>query len=888
MVEGHDPLSSGWGRVSEGRAWLSRTRSSGTGDFSVNTAAESASQAQARLRGSSALARLPNSFAQEWNALGREKDPELFFAGLFALGKRLERAGRLDAALELYFTLPAQERPDALQGKASFGSRAELLIDHFSDQATHPASLISLLAGSLAFQTTRLSVLKGLLQSPARGFWTSNLGARLAAGTAAFFVEVPVFSLSGNLAADLLGEPVSWDPNSLGRKMASAALVLGPMRLVGASVGRGLDKGGLNPKLQAWARQSALFGGILLGQRLVIAAGLCAPKDASSMISDGLATLLHVQIAGRLTHGILGAGHSALNREPEGRFRRPIWDGSWGDMGFSLQAASPAKIQISQMSSLEKGNPEMPTAQRLRDQYLPQFPPEGEHSFSKEILATALKIPIPFPKFQERLLESLVQGQDKGSLAQFHRVLALEEVFKANSLNTPTGSWDYSLIQLWLEQALAEENPRRRRETLRDFYSLMDRGLSREGIQELFQRYGYGKELAAFPTPNHGHFEKFFLQHWSHANQLWRDISGGGYPGEFRPMLLHFVYYYSQGRGVSPETLIKILAGARGSENYPLPLIDKVLKYAKAHPQGLLVLQRMFQVFAVGDLPLKLQEIVASSATDDWLGLSQGIAPESAEWGHRAQEIDGTAYTAYLKDEGLARRVLSIAHQGVPFARNPVSREPSHLKFLQGFWRWARSGTRLGPLEMMNLLELNSSADTQAMIFSWMLKKFSLEVLSDQDFESWVNRAGLYSPCHVSLFILGRKPGQMDRILIREMPPFDLESPEGQDEAFHQLLQRLDGANHEFEHWRSFRGMEERDPRDQVRINLVNISREDRIKSEILAYMAEVAWRLRHLSAPFIDVARLLNQPLALYLRNVADTSYFSRENQEKLAALQK
>ncbi len=253
----------------------------------------------------------------ERRALTRERDPELRGEGLLSLAGRQERAQRRELAIEIYTEIlsssdipsyirdRAQRRLDAHLGHGNIGDRVEVLLSRFTDEATEPTTLLAMTAAGLAFRASRFVALSRLAASPNAGLLTRGFGARTVAGLAGFGIEAAVFPMAGRLGNFALGREQDWSFRALRGELASSLLMLGALRAGGLTTGALASRTNyLRPLLQ----QTGMYGGILLGHELEVRAGLKERTSASIAAIDGLSTLLHFNVAGRLNRGLLGEG----------------------------------------------------------------------------------------------------------------------------------------------------------------------------------------------------------------------------------------------------------------------------------------------------------------------------------------------------------------------------------------------------------------------------------------------------------------------------------------------------------------------------------------------------------------------------------------------------
>lgn len=249
---------------------------------------------------------------REWLAVGEERDPALFDAAVLQFARRLESTGSAELAAALYAAVAgfahaseyaprARSRLEVLRGGSAFGDRAEILLRRFGEEALDPAVLAGFFAGGLAYRLGRAWGLGRLAASPASSLMSHAFLRRSAAATIGFSFEVPAFVLAARGASALLGRPGALDGSGLGRELASAAVVLGPMKLVAAGgtalAGRAFER---SPAMRgAFAGASAL-GGIFLGHRLEQALGLKPGQTAALTLLDSLVLLLQARVGGGL------------------------------------------------------------------------------------------------------------------------------------------------------------------------------------------------------------------------------------------------------------------------------------------------------------------------------------------------------------------------------------------------------------------------------------------------------------------------------------------------------------------------------------------------------------------------------------------------------------
>ncbi len=308
----------------------------------------------------------PRAAAAELRAIEEEGDPEFFSRQLLNLGGRLEAAGRIELAAELYaavardsgplgagqvpsLRIRAQASLDALLGRGALGPRAEFLLRRLTREATDPVTIFALTAGSSTYALTRLTVLGRLLRAPAAAL-TRGRGARGLASLAGFALEAPAFTWAGRLGNQALGRAQAGGP--WGGDLASSYLVLGGLKLAGwgsDSLYRGLAPavGAVRERpLRTVFQQLSMLTGILLGHSLEAGLGLRPHQSGATTLIDSLALLVQSQVAAQLGRRVLGPELEAWNRV------------------LDFQASAPPPRPLGLESSLVLAGPALPRVSR--------------------------------------------------------------------------------------------------------------------------------------------------------------------------------------------------------------------------------------------------------------------------------------------------------------------------------------------------------------------------------------------------------------------------------------------------------------------------------------------------------------------------------------------
>lgn len=275
--------------------------------------------------------------------LAGEGDAQLFFEGLWGLGRELENRDRLPQAATVYGVLSeaarataaaspvesaawlsalearARERLRTMRGEGSTGARFEFLSRRLAAQATDPAMILGMTAAGMTFRLARVAALSRLAAAPTVSLLTRGWMPGALAYASGMFAESLAFTAGVRGGNALLGRPQDWTFDAVGREWAAGALTLVGLRATGAlarGAVRGLGPGeGLTLSLtRAVLPQAGMLGGILLSHRLEARLGLRPRLADGTELTDALATLLHFYVGGRLAQGLMGPGWMRLER----------------------------------------------------------------------------------------------------------------------------------------------------------------------------------------------------------------------------------------------------------------------------------------------------------------------------------------------------------------------------------------------------------------------------------------------------------------------------------------------------------------------------------------------------------------------------------------------
>ncbi|MCC6273060.1 MAG: endonuclease/exonuclease/phosphatase family protein [Deltaproteobacteria bacterium] len=295
----------------------------------------------------------------EFQALWKEKDPELLYEGFSSFASRLERAGQAETAARVYASLlealPEEAdvglrrrvtgRLNGIQGGGDFGNRAEFLLDRFAKDAFDPKTIAPMILGTSVFSLTRTLAL-GRFGSSAL---FRAIGPRFAASSLGFLTEVPAFALSSRaLRGASAQEP------SMGRELASAALTLGFLK----GFGHGAQTLRTNPALgqnlrapQLLLPQAAMFGGLMLAHQVEEGLGWRKPVDGATAATEVLAAMLSLGIGANLGQHLLGPRFQSTMRGMDLAFQAAANKASsrlnplGGEWGPATAGAAPRSFQ---------------------------------------------------------------------------------------------------------------------------------------------------------------------------------------------------------------------------------------------------------------------------------------------------------------------------------------------------------------------------------------------------------------------------------------------------------------------------------------------------------------------------------------------------------------
>lgn len=469
--------------------------------------------------------------------------------------------------------------------------------------------------------------------------------------------------------------------------------------------------------------------------------------------------------------------------------------------------------------------------QHWLDTWKPRFPDlPYRDNYVQEIIETALETPFEKMGHYTSLLEICSRMPQAGTLEQLHVLRGIQEVFTTEADKTPTGGFDRMLLHELLSRGISEA-PQLRQERLGKILEAMRQGITRAEIYKLFDEFSYSNRLSL---------------------QDLRDF-------------------------IKNSTLVvQALRGGR----YEAKDIYKVLAYALRSPAGMLVFRRACQIFAVEDSPYKLKEITEGDHSEDKLGsiawmVNNGIDPQLV-----AHLMNGSSATAFIHDERLARKVVSVMMDVEESLKNPHKVEEAKRRVLDNVFAFLESGRPFTEEEMILLLEANTTPHIESLKRAWHSHAFQILIVDEAEFQEMASSLHAPSDCGVAFFV--PRTEIEDLIVIKNIPRPNMQTHEGISRARDEVVMRLQALIHEWEHWKHRTGNY-----DEMEVGadpvIYSLDRHSRIVSEMMAYLEEERWTMTHYElSTWRDAARI-GENLPMFLRNRADRSYYLGVNKRIL-----
>ncbi|MFO1518980.1 MAG: hypothetical protein U1F57_04855 [bacterium] len=785
--------------------------------------------------------------------------------------------------LETVLSRGSSSALDPANGLSATQAEADQIVSGFLDQASDWKNLAALSAGSVAYRLGRVASLsfseKPLLALPLKFL---SYGVGLSA-------EVSAYEISHRLLETFSGDlsnPNRWKwagKGGLAQGLGLSAVTFSTLK--GAS---SLSEG-QNVVLQHLFSDMAMVGGHQLGSALGF---IPAPEGGlPEQLLHAEATYLQLQ-AGMGIHYLLSprllAAEKAWDLKIRSRERpfstflsdlspsplfamaaNPVSGKGFGKEGARMSADDNFSYNVGVTGEVEGGK------QAWIEQYRPFFPDSGPHIYSEEIIAETRDIPFPKPEFYPRLMEGFYRSPQRGTREQYYQLYVIHNVFTYDATKNAMGSFDNALLQHLFTQVLSNESAGERNEALQAIFQAMEGGLSRRKVMDLIETYGTNDDFEATDKIRFPYY--FAGTHTALIREQWN-----GYSPEEKVMLANFIYEKAGEDPSKAARMIQIMGEARNSGRYPADKIHGVLDLALKHPLGKIIVERLFHLFMVQDIPAKLNEFASTPLNDDTLKEVMKMEREGKKPEEIAQAIDGTVHTAYLKDPRLARKLVSVLSEAKDYLLNPDLKSANLQALKRSATAFLRSGRPLDGNAIVELLEAFPNSTVRSLARQMKSEKplFTIEVLSEEDFDEEVFMWGEAPHCRLSLFQKFADPNRPDRILIREMPKFDIKPDEPiSPYAYFELSVRLYTTLHEFEHWRHFTGAFDGEEKGAEALEMAAIGREERHVSEMMALLEEMRWRAFYHDNDLWEITQRQGSSLGGLLRNLTDMGYYQHVN---------
>lgn len=772
----------------------------------------------------------------------------------------------LSALPEAEWKGPLQKEAKALgmaqSGALSFGQAAERALRNFSREAVDPKHLLPLWAGGLLSPLLKLGSLS-LLRS--FGCFSSPLALGLASSALGTVGEAGIFSL--------LSEGVS--SSNLGKSFQANLLWLGAMKGV---------SGGMS-KLHAPSgtlRHGSAFLGSALGFRLQEAAGLRPHEDGFRLTLSALESMLHFHLGTQLGRGFLGPKYASAIAQLELHSRPQVQP---------LLGLRPALASQAYRFSLEElRNPRYPEPQESlkvpvssgeKDPfYQSLFPKTANPKYRDRVVLRALQTVEPTVGFQVKLLTAYGTAKNAGSAEQMITANAIRFLMSADALRTSTGSFQRSLLQLYLTEAAEIPDVAKRLRAFHSLFDLMEKGVTEADLLQKFSKQGLGKGYSLKDLP------QVPAEYSEGLGQVWPDSMARLGPRE-RSDLTRWIHFFSEGDQNRSLSLLNIFA--IGQSRYLPCTLDFLLERASTHPMGALMLNRALQIYVSGDVHAKFTEMILP-----WEGNTHGYVEALANMGWSqekiAETINGTAHTAYLSDMRATRKIVSVS---LDIAKQQADAEgrasrlglvaTEFLKFLPKAVQRTKEERRI--LQLEDIFQLLGKTPTpQVRLFLEMAKagRFEIRILTPEDAQHL--KAKWNFDFGKAVMKKGKHPGERDIIYIKDLSPVVSAAKEDAFPHWMEASETLQAVLHEWEHHLQSSPEAGMYRRASEPMSFLRMNRDDRLASEVMAGMEETRWRLRFMDDIDLSIAQRLGENPSQLFRSTNDKQYYHRKNTEALA----
>ncbi|MBL7685389.1 MAG: hypothetical protein JNK65_05050 [Deltaproteobacteria bacterium] len=505
-------------------------------------------------------------------------------------------------------------------------------------------------------------------------------------------------------------------------------------------------------------------------------------------------------------------------------------------------------------------------SESIYHEFLFRLRPENpqEQNFAQHIIGWVLALELPHSTHYRFMLEALAAQKNRGTLSQDFTLRAIKEIFSGNPIETGCEGFEQLLIQVLIIEGLQIPQNNTRTHFLRDVFETMYRGSSRKQLYRLFEQLPEPQNYRLSSDPS-------YPADFSSRVQALTQESWKAYRSQDRPYLLNFVYQVAHNKPHLTERIIRTLGEVSEEGKVKPEQAHRIIDFAISNPVGQLVLYRFLQDLITDEPLSRLQEISEETHpayTEESFNFVQRRLHEGADIETIAREINSTRHNAYFDDLRVARKIvlwLSEVHESI---KNPEWVRARRRDYENQITQWINQGR---PVEVSDYLKfLRKSFGPH------FLKSFEHNIISpsEESFNDTIRLAKL--PVDTDILYMeppnGYRGEKIPQILIR--PISDTVRSNRQQYAS-ALRERLIGLIHESDHYRHFNGLYEGIEQGAPAFNLRNISREQRLMTEVMAYIEELRWQNRNNHVDNWSIARRFGQSIPLMFRNTQDRAYF-------------
>lgn len=225
-----------------------------------------------------------------------------------------------------------------------------------------------------------------------------------------------------------------------------------------------------------------------------------------------------------------------------------------------------------------------------------------------------------------------------------------------------------------------------------------------------------------------------------------------------------------------------------------------------------------------------------------------------------------------MNDDRLAKKMLSVFDEIQPYLANASVRLEGVEQFRRTLLEFYSGvlDTRL----LLQLLERHPTSVSAQLLEAHRSGLVNIEILPEGQFlkmqRRWSREAqvdmGFYRPQNIM--------GRPDDLILREMRPLRVDSATEGDLLVFEVGRRLKALIHEFEHWRHFRGYFTGVELGSTPFPMKDISRHERLVSEMMAVLEEQRWTNRYFGVDLWRTASRLSPHWTVFLRDVHGMAY--------------